>query len=349
MKKCVAIAVSGGVDSSVSAYLLKKSGYNVLALFMKNWEDDPECSAKEDYHDALCVCEKLSIPLYTLNFAKEYQNLVFKKFIDDLKTGLTPNPDILCNRKIKFSLLLKEAIKLGANFLATGHYATVSADGSLFKAFDLNKDQSYFLAGVKPASLKHVIFPLSKLTKPQVRQIAKEQNLENHNKKDSTGICFIGKRNFSTFIEKYVDSCKGVIKDTSGNVIGNHNGVWHHTIGQRKGLALGGPGEAYYVYKKCFNTNTIWVCQGKNHDALFSKELTTDAMHWLGPFPRQGETLMAKIRYRCQDQPCSVVLDSQERATINFKTPQRAVAPGQLAVIYRDTQVIGSAVIASSL
>jgi tRNA-uridine 2-sulfurtransferase len=344
----VAIAISGGVDSSVSAYLLKQEGYELIALFMKNWGDDPECPLEEDYQDALTVCEKLSIPIYTLNFTKEYEDLVFKEFIRDLEAGFTPNPDILCNRKIKFSVLLNKALELGCDFLATGHYARLSEDGSLFKAHDLNKDQSYFLAKVHKESFKKVLFPLAKITKPQVRQIAKEQGLINHNKKDSTGICFIGERNFSNFINQYIKNTKGAVKNIYNEVIAEHSGIWHHTIGQRKGLGIGGPGDAYFVYKKCIATNTVWVCQGKEHKALFSNSLYTDQVHWLATLPIENELLMAKIRYRGEDQECKVTLNNDGSSKIVFTNAQRAIAPGQLVVLYRGNQVVGSATILRS-
>lgn len=343
MKKLkVAIAISGGVDSSVSALLLKKN-YDVIALFMKNWDDGPDCPAEKDYQDALSVCERLKIPLYTLNFTKEYENLVFKDFIDDLKNGVTPNPDILCNRKIKFSLLLDKALELGVDFLATGHYARISKEGNLLKANDLSKDQSYFLAKVHKKSFKKVLFPLGEMQKHQVRQIAKENNLINHDKKDSTGICFIGKRNFSTFINQYITNTSGPIKNIDNKIIAEHSGIWHHTIGQRKGLGIGGPGDAYFVYKKCIKSNTVWVCQGKDHPALFSKSLVTHEIHWFNAKINETIPLMAKIRYRGEDQECQLKLLDNNCGHVLFKNPQRAIAPGQLIVFYQNDQVLASA------
>ncbi|MCH9621417.1 MAG: tRNA-specific 2-thiouridylase MnmA [Chlamydiia bacterium] len=344
-KPTVAVGLSGGVDSATCAYLLKKQGYKIIGFFMKNWEDDSEhCPAEQDYLDALAVAQKIGIDLYTFNFSKEYFDQVFKDLLDGLKKGVTPNPDILCNREIKFSVFMKKALSLGATHLATGHYAQISEDYSLIRGIDSNKDQSYFLYTLKENILKQTLFPLGGYTKPQIRQIAKEANLPVFNKKDSTGICFIGKRNFSDFISEYMPPTKGLFKSTDGKVLGKHNGAWFYTIGQRKGLGIGGPGDAWYVVDKDIKTHTVYVCQGENHPSLFKKIILANEESWVGSPPLLPLKCTAKIRYRSIDVPCTVKREGKE-LLIEFEKPQRAITPAQSIVFYDKQVCLGGAFI----
>ena len=267
MKQTVVVGMSGGVDSSVSALLLKQQGYHVIGLFMKNWEEEGHCPATEDYHDVQQVCEQLEIPYYGINFVREYQDQVFAHFIEELKRGLTPNPDILCNREIKFKVFLEKAFELGAQFLATGHYCQ-NIDRQLIKGADPNKDQSYFLYTLKQSILEHVLFPVGHLQKNEVREIARHHGLATSEKKDSTGICFIGKRNFRSFVSQYLAYQPGPFQTLEGRIVGEHLGTAYYTIGQRKGLGIGGPGEAWFVVKKDMEQNVVFVAQGADHPAL---------------------------------------------------------------------------------
>ncbi|MBI3211982.1 MAG: tRNA 2-thiouridine(34) synthase MnmA, partial [Simkania negevensis] len=279
----VAIAMSGGVDSATSAYLLKEQGYDIFALFMKNWEEkdrEGECLSKKDYEDMVATCETLKIPYYVVNFSKEYWEQVFIRFIEEIKAGFTPNPDILCNKEIKFHALLNKALSLGADCLATGHYAQTK-EGSLFKGKDPEKDQSYFLYTLKEEILKKSLFPVGALLKKEVREIAKKKVLPVHGKKDSTGICFIGERNFKPFLENYIPRKEGEIRTIEGETVGKHQGIYFYTIGQRKGIGLGGPGEPYFVVDKDPKKNLLLVARGKNHPALFAKELTATEATWI--------------------------------------------------------------------
>lgn len=338
--KTVVIGISGGVDSSVSAYLLKKQGYNVIGLFMVNWEDDGICTAEEDYEDVKRVCNKIGIPYYTVNYTKEYYDHVFKHFLSEYKKGRTPNPDVLCNREIKFGPFLEQAKKLGADYIATGHYAKlIEKDGKhyLAKAKDLNKDQSYFLNQLNQKQLENVIFPLADIEKPEVRRIAAELDLSNAKKKDSTGICFIGERNFKNFLKTYLPAQKGLIKTLDGEVVGEHDGLMYYTLGQRRGLNLGGKsggtGERWFVLKKDLQTNTLIVSQGED-DALFSGGLVASEFNWIPEKPTEEKfDCFAKFRYRQPDQAVTVELVG-DKVHIKFKEKQRAVTPGQYAVLY---------------
>lgn len=344
-EKVIAVGLSGGVDSAVTAYLLKKEGYKVIAFFMKNWESDEEnCPAEQDYLDALAVSEKIGIPLYSFNFSKEYFDDVFKDLIEGLKRGTTPNPDILCNREIKFSVFMKKALSLGATHLATGHYARINKDFLLERGVDTNKDQSYFLYTLNQNILKKTLFPLGGYTKPKIREIAELAELPVFNKKDSTGICFIGKRNFGDFVSTYLPPAKGTFQTSSGKVLGTHKGAWFYTIGQRKGLCIGGPGDAWYVVGKDINSHTVYVAQGENNKELFKKITYAAEESWVGKPPTLPMRCTVKIRYRSNDVPCTVSRDSG-KLKIEFDDPQRAVTPDQSMVFYDKDLCLGGALI----
>ncbi len=343
----IAIALSGGVDSSTAAYLLKQQGHDVFGLFMKNWEEtdsDGRCTAEEDYADVVRVCEALDIPYYSVNFAKEYWDQVFSHFLDEMKLGYTPNPDILCNREIKFKVLYEKALALGADMLATGHYC--QTDGAvLLKGSDPNKDQSYFLYTIKRSILKNVLFPIGNLQKPKVRAFAEEANLPVFNKKDSTGICFIGERHFGEFLSKYLPPEEGPIETLDGKVLGTHTGAHYFTLGQRKGLGIGGEGDAYFVVGKDIKRNAVIIAQGKNHPALFSYSLTADEISWVGEPPKLPLRCAAKIRYRQQEEPCLVESLGKDQLRVTFDQPQRAITPRQSVVFYDGPHCLGGAMI----
>ena len=341
MKKTVVIGMSGGVDSAVSTYLLKKEGYNVIALFMRNWDstingedfenNDIICPQERDYNDALKVCETLDIPLHRVDFIKEYWDYVFKYFLDELKKGRTPNPDLLCNKYIKFDLFKKEAIKLGADYMATGHYARIK-DGKLLRAKDLNKDQTYFLADITKEQLENVIFPIGELTKPEVRKIAEEQNLIVADKKDSTGICFIGERNYQKFIRNYLKENKGDIIDVKTNeVIGTHNGLMNYTIGQRRNVGLSGNNDRHFVCGKNVEKNILYVTIGDD-EYLYSDACIIENVNFISD--DRPIKCSAKFRYRGDDHP--VELEYLENNEILVKYPKKAksVTPGQACVLY---------------
>jgi len=342
-KKRVVVGMSGGVDSSVAAYLLLEQCFEVIGIFMKNWQSDPSdqyCQAANDFKDVVSVCEQLNIPYYSVNFSEEYQENVFSKFIEDSKKGLTPNPDVLCNREIKFKHFFDFARKLGADFVATGHYAQVH-DGYLLKGKDLSKDQSYFLSGIDPSVLHHVLFPLGGLLKSEVREIAKKINLKTALKKDSTGICFIGERPFRDFLSQYIESSKGRFIDLNGHYLGDHEGLPFYTIGQRKGLGVGGPGEPWFVADKNIKNNEILLVQGENHPKLFFSALAASECHWLSK-PKMTDKLTAKIRYRQEDQECFLI-EEKNYLKVFFSIPQRAITPGQYIVFYQGDQCLGCA------
>ncbi len=358
MKETIIVGLSGGVDSAVSALLLKEQGFKVQALFMKNWEEDDSanhCTATEDLQAASRVCKTLDIPLHTANFSSEYWNDVFAVFLSELKAGRTPNPDVLCNREIKFKAFFEHARKLGAKRIATGHYARLVYDNNtaqLAKAEDHAKDQSYFLHTVPGVVLKDVLFPLGDIRKQEVRTIAQQAGLPNYARRDSTGICFIGERRFDAFLERYFPKKPGPVLTVDGQQVGTHHGLMFHTIGQRKGLGLGGVRGAneapWYVADKKMAENTLIVAQGHDHPALYHNALTACDLHWIsGAPPPLPASLHAKIRYRQADQLCSVSLLGNGHIQATFKQPQRAITPGQSIVLYDNDLCLGGGIIAT--
>jgi tRNA-specific 2-thiouridylase len=347
--KTVVVGMSGGVDSSVSALLLKKSGYRVIGLFMKNWEEANEngvCKAAQEYEDVVKVCQQIDIPHYSVNFAKEYWDHVFSHFLEELKLGYTPNPDILCNREIKFKVFLEKALSLGADYLATGHYCQTNSALQLLKGADPAKDQSYFLYTLNQQTLQKVLFPIGNLEKSVVRQIAQEHNLATSQKKDSTGICFIGKRDFRPFVSQYIPYHSGNFENLKGDIIGRHEGAAYYTIGQRKGLAIGGPGEAWFVVGKDMARNVVFIEQGENHPALFRDTLTATDLTWIsGNPPSLPLPCTAKIRYRQADQPCLITHIDSGIAHVQFTKPQRAITPRQSIVFYDNDICLGGGMI----
>jgi len=341
--------MSGGVDSSVSALLLKEQGYNVIGLFMKNWEEktpDGACSATKDFEDVVKVCETLQIPYYSVNFIQEYWDFVFTHFIDELKKGFTPNPDILCNREIKFHLFFKKAMQIGADFLATGHYAQAEKDTTqLLKGVDLGKDQTYFLYTLKKPTLEKVLFPIGHLPKKEVRAIALKHGLATAEKKDSTGICFIGKRDFKEFISQYIPYQKGLFLTLDGKKVGEHEGMAYYTIGQRKGLGIGGPGDAWFVVDKDPDRNIVYLEQGEEHPSLYAYTLTATDISWVGEAPSFPLFCKAKIRYRQTEQECTVEEVKPGLLHVQFVNPQRAITPRQSIVFYQEEICLGGAMI----
>jgi tRNA-uridine 2-sulfurtransferase len=351
-KQTIAVGMSGGVDSSVSALLLKQAGYDVFGLFMKNWEESDaqgKCLASKDQEDALKICKQIGIPFYTVNFTEDYYTQVFEDLLKGIKEGHTPNPDILCNKEIKFKLFLKKALSLGADALATGHYCQIHDTDNkkqLLKGLDPNKDQSYFVYTLHEAELEKVLFPIGGLLKPQVREIAKKYELSTFAKKDSTGICFIGKRNFQQFISQYIPMEKGPIINTEGAVVGEHCGAVYYTIGQRKGLGIGGEGEAWFVVDKDIKKNTLIVAQGENHPALFSTTLIANSLSWVNTQPVSLPfSCTAKIRYRQADKPCVIEKIDHDHVHVRFLTPQKAVTTGQSIVFYEGSRCLGGGII----
>lgn len=348
MKKTVVVGMSGGVDSSVSALLLKAQGYDVIGLFMKNWEELDEngvCKSTQDYNDVIQVCQKLEIPYYSVNFVEEYRDAVFAEFVKGLKAGLTPNPDILCNREIKFKVFLEKAKDLGADFFATGHYCQLDSSGRLLKGADPNKDQSYFLYAVEGAAFQKVLFPIGHLCKKEVRKLAREAGLATSEKKDSTGICFIGKRDFKSFMSQYLAYQPGPLKTLNGKIVGQHDGAAFYTIGQRKGMGLGGEGDAWYVVEKEMQTNTVFVERGDDHPALFSSHLIANEVTWIQGAPVFPLKCSAKVRYRQTNQNCTVHAPVPGELQVDFDEPQRAVTPGQSVVFYDGEVCLGGGII----
>ena len=355
-KRKVIVGMSGGVDSSVAALILKNQGYAVEGLFMKNWDEDDDtdyCTAKEDLKDAKNVCDKIGIKLNTANFAPEYWDNVFEEFLSEFDRGRTPNPDILCNREIKFKVFRDYAQSLGAELVATGHYAQLSNEQGipkLLKGLDENKDQSYFLNAVPSKAFENVLFPLGKLIKSEVREIAEKNDLKTFNKKDSTGICFIGERRFADFLGQYKSKKPGNITDENGRILGVHEGLMFFTIGQRQGIKIGGIKDSYespwYVLDKNLDTNELIIGQGNSNPKLYTKLLFATDINWINESLRSIDEFKchAKIRYRQNDQKCTIQKVDNEYEVL-FEVPQRAVAPGQSVVFYSGDECLGGGVI----
>ena len=338
--------MSGGVDSSVAALLLKEQGYRVIGLFMKNWDETDEsgnCPADADYQDVIRVCEKLDIPYYSVNFVKEYWDSVFQEFLSDYRKGFTPNPDILCNREIKFKVFYEKAKLLGADYLATGHYCQIE-NGKLKKGADLNKDQTYFLYAINKDVLSDVLFPIGHLPKSEVRALALKHGLATATKKDSTGICFIGERNFKDFLSQYIQSQQGNFVDINGKILGKHDGTCFYTLGQRKGMGIGGPGAAWFVVGKNFEKNEVILAQGDDHPALYSDGLIATDINWLVDSVPEKFECKAKVRYRQVEQPCTVERRG-ETLRVTFHEPQRAMTPRQSVVFYDGEICLGGGII----
>lgn len=353
--KTVVVGISGGVDSSVAAILLKNQGYNVIGLFMRNWDStlnndflgNPNlnnniCPQEEDYNDAVKVCEKIGIPLHRVDFVKEYWDYVFTYFLDELKKGRTPNPDVMCNKYIKFDMFAKKARELGADYIATGHYARM-IDGKLYKGKDLNKDQTYFLSQVSKEQLKNVLFPVGELEKSEVRKIAYEYDLITADKKDSTGICFIGERNFKHFLENYLPNNPGDIVDIeTGKVLGRHVGLMYYTIGQRRGLNIGGTKDRLFVVKKDLNKNVLYVASGDESKYLISYSAIIEDVNLLDDLPYECN---AKFRYRQKDNKVFVTKLDDGNLLVKYPEGVRAVTPGQACVFYKDDECLGGGII----
>ncbi len=353
--KTVVIGMSGGVDSSVAAILLKEQGYNVIGLFMRNWDstinndylgnpnlDNDICPQEEDYNDAKEVCEKIGIPLHRVDFVKEYWDFVFKYFLDELEKGRTPNPDVMCNRYIKFDLFVEKAKELGADYIATGHYARL-IDGNLSKATDLNKDQSYFLAYVEKEKFKNVLFPIGELEKPKVREIAEKHNLITARKKDSTGICFIGERNFKKFLSNYLPNQPGkIINIETKEEVGKHIGLMYYTIGQRRGLNLGGNHDKSYVVEKDLKNNILYVASGDENKYLYSTSAIIENFNFLSD--KRPTKCTCKFRYRQKDIPIEVEYLDNNTLKVKYEHG-KSVTPGQFCVLYLNDLCIGGGII----
>ncbi|MDE0853319.1 MAG: tRNA 2-thiouridine(34) synthase MnmA [Nevskia sp.] len=353
----VVVGLSGGVDSAVCAWLLKEQGYRVSALFMVNWTEDEEgyCTAAEDFQSARAVCEELGIPLHRVDFSAEYRSRVFDHFLADYRAGKTPNPDVLCNREVKFQPFREHALRLGADFIATGHYARLEQadDGPrLLRAVDENKDQTYFLAAVAREHFQRVLFPIGGLSKPMVREIARRAGLPNHRRKDSTGICFIGEREFRDFLSHYLKPDPGPLQDDAGRVIGEHRGLMYYTLGQRRGLAIGGLRGAreapWYVIGKDPARNTLLVSQQADHPRLMSRHIVTAPFHWVRQPQRLEHVLQARIRHRQALQACRARLQPDGTLAAEFEQPQRAAAPGQYLALYDGEECLGCGEIAEA-
>jgi len=353
----VVIGMSGGVDSSVAAWILKQQGYKVIGLFMKNWEDDDNseyCSSRQDWLDVVSVADLIGIDVEAVNFAAEYKDRVFAEFLREYSAGRTPNPDVLCNAEIKFKAFLDHAMSLGAEAIATGHYAKTARVGNevhLLKAIDETKDQSYFLYRLSQAQLQHVIFPLGGIRKSLVREIAQAIGLPNAAKKDSTGICFIGERPFREFLNRYLPTKAGPIKTEDGKIVGEHVGLAFYTLGQRKGIGVGGSkdgnGEPWFVAKKDMANNTLYIVQGHDHPWLLNPVLEASQMSWtFDGLPKTGN-YSAKTRYRQTDAPCQLVSVNEQNFSLHFEESQWAVTPGQSAVLYDGNRCLGGGIITS--
>ncbi|UOF93921.1 MAG: tRNA 2-thiouridine(34) synthase MnmA [Bordetella sp.] len=356
----VVVGMSGGVDSSISAWCLKQQGYEVVGLFMKNWQENLNtCSTKDDLLDAISVADFIGIEFECVDFTSQYKDRVFKNFLSEYSIGRTPNPDVFCNSEIKFQSFMEYAFtKLKADYIATGHYAQIQSEKSkrvkLLKAIDESKDQSYFLYRLNQSQLLHTIFPLGKILKNQVRKIAKEIGLHNAKKKDSTGICFIGKRSFREFLKNYIPLNPGPILNSNKKKIGNHEGLHFYTIGQRKGLGIGGIKEyqlennqhrAWYVASKDFEKNILFIVQGQEHPWLFSRSLLASQITWIKGTPPKDSEYKAKIRFRQKDVDCFLKKIDNESFQLKFGEPQWAVTPGQSVVIYNKSTCLGGGII----
>ncbi|MEG1495047.1 MAG: tRNA 2-thiouridine(34) synthase MnmA [Bacilli bacterium] len=352
----VVIGMSGGVDSSVAAIILKEQGYEVIGLFMRNWDTsingdilgNPDinndiCPQEQDYNDALEVCKKLDIPLYRIDFVKEYWDNVFTYFLDELKVGRTPNPDIMCNKYIKFDYFIKEAKKLGADYIATGHYARIDEKGNLLRAVDLNKDQTYFLSFLTSQQLDHVLFPIGEMTKPEVRKIANKYQLVTANKKDSTGICFIGERNFKNFLKNYLPNLPGnVVEITTNNILGQHIGLMYYTVGQRRGLDIGGTKDKLFVVGKDVNKNILYVAEGADNDYLYSTSCLLEQVNFNCSL--RPTSCTAKFRYRGLDYPVNLTYLEDSTILVTYNKI-KSVTPGQACVFYDGNLCLGGGII----
>ncbi len=346
--KRVVVGMSGGVDSSVTALLMKRAGAHVIALFMRNWEEDEDCPAVADYEDIVAVCATLDIPFYTVNFAKEYWEQVFSYCLKQFQKGLTPNPDILCNREIKFHHFLDKALELGADYLATGHYCQkekIDGKWHLLRGVDANKDQSYFLYTLQEKQLEKVLFPVGDLQKSEVRKIALDNSLITAQKKDSTGICFVGKRNFPEFLSRYLPKKPGPFKTLLGKEVGTHEGAHFFTIGQRKGMGIGGEGAAWFVVAKEMETNSVIVVQGEDHPMLYKPSLIASELSWVATPPHLPLSCTVKVRYRTPDVPCQLIAREEGFHEVLFETPQKALTPGQSVVFYQGKICLGGGII----
>lgn len=348
----VVIGMSGGVDSSVAALLLKEQGYDVIGIFMKNWDDTDEngvCTATEDYNDVIEVCNQIGIPYYAVNFEKQYWDKVFTYFLDEYRAGRTPNPDVMCNKEIKFKAFLEHAIALGADYVATGHYARVAyIDGEykMLRGVDDNKDQTYFLNQLSQEQLSKTMFPLGELKKPQIREMAKEAGLATATKKDSTGICFIGERNFKDFLSNYLPAQPGVMQTLSGEVKGKHDGLMYYTIGQRHGLGIGGNGDPWFAVGKNLKENILYVDQGFHNELLYGDEVIATNVGWVSNKAKEKEfKCTAKFRYRQEDNGVTVQIVDENTVRILCDEPIRAITPGQAVVFYDGDECLGGATI----
>lgn len=357
----IVVGLSGGVDSAVSAWLLQQQGHEVIGMFMKNWEDDDDdqyCSSRQDWIDAVAVADVLGIDIEHINFSHEYKERVFSEFLKEYQAGRTPNPDILCNAEIKFKAFLDHAMQCGADKIATGHYAGVQETPhgfQLLKGQDPHKDQSYFLYRLNQAQLSQALFPLHTLNKKQVRQIAQEVGLPNAQKKDSTGICFIGERPFRAFLSRYLHNAPGPIKNDKGDIIGQHQGLSFYTIGQRQGLGIGGiknhsanPSihQPWFVARKDIQNQTLWVVQGHDHPWLQTQHLQASSLHWINPqAPLALGRYHAKTRYRQSDAPCKILSLTPTHMALDFEQAQWAITPGQSVVLYQDNVCLGGGII----
>ena len=363
-KQRIVVGLSGGVDSAVSAWLLKQQGHEVIGIFMKNWEDDDDdeyCSTKQDFIDAAAVADVIGIEIEHVNFAADYKDRVFAEFLREYQAGRTPNPDILCNAEIKFKAFLDHALRLGADKIATGHYARVRHNPNtglheLLKGVDASKDQSYFLHRLTQAQLSQTLFPVGEIQKTEVRRLADEAGLPNARKKDSTGICFIGERPFREFLNRYIAKAPGPIKSDTGRKIGQHQGLSFYTLGQRQGLGIGGIKDKgaqrgggdhapWFVARKDMANNTLWVVQGHDHPWLLSEQLMADDLSWIAGSPPAAGRFQAKTRYRQQDAACALSWPHQAHMQLDFPEAQWAVTPGQSAVLYDGEVCLGGGVI----